>query len=198
MSDGVKFIFKSLIKVPVIIFVAFFILNIFAFFFIYFRLLGLSYIVMQETVDKNYIASRQLYQFQSTLKQLDNIGMVQDGTAGIIIGVDSHGNEVFVNSDLGYYSSNDNGEISTSSIGAAQGGPFGSAVTKCQYGAIRHVGIRVNYEIIWPLDVSNITRHDNESQYSPDGTVEYKKSTFSIPITITYDVPGLKYYADED
>ena len=50
MSDEVKFIFKTLLKVPVIIVVSFLILNIFAFFFIYFKVLGLSYVVMQTAV----------------------------------------------------------------------------------------------------------------------------------------------------
>ena len=55
MSDSVKFIFMTLIKVPCIIFAAFFIFNIFAFFFIYFKVLGFSYVVMQEVVENNYI-----------------------------------------------------------------------------------------------------------------------------------------------
>ena len=54
MTDGVKFIFKTLIKVPVYIVAAFGIFNIFAFCFIYFRLLGVSYVVQQTAIENTY------------------------------------------------------------------------------------------------------------------------------------------------
>lgn len=55
MSDGVKFIFKTLIKVPFIICVSFFIFNIFAFTVSYFRIVGASNTLQQAIMDNNYL-----------------------------------------------------------------------------------------------------------------------------------------------
>ena len=53
MAENVKFIFKTLIKVPIIIFVTYFIVNLFAFTVSYFRLLGVSYVVLQTAIENN-------------------------------------------------------------------------------------------------------------------------------------------------
>ena len=96
MSDNVKFIFMTLIKVPCIIFVAFFIFNIFAFFFIYFKMLGFSYVVMQEVVENNYITASQRDQINAQFKDIDAIPLAAN--TNIIIGLstslDANGNNV--------------------------------------------------------------------------------------------------------
>lgn len=68
MSDSVKFIFKTLIKVPCYIMVAYFILNIFAFAHTYFKMLGLSYVVMQTAVENNYIPDTELNQLNNYIQ----------------------------------------------------------------------------------------------------------------------------------
>lgn len=57
MSDSVKFIFKTLLRVPILIIISYIIFNIFAFGLSYFKMLGLSYVVMQTAVENNYIPS---------------------------------------------------------------------------------------------------------------------------------------------
>lgn len=69
MSDGVKFIFKTLIKVPCYIMVAYFILNIFAFAHTYFKMLGFSYVVMQTAVENNYLPDTEYNQLVNYLSR---------------------------------------------------------------------------------------------------------------------------------
>ena len=85
MSDNVKFIFMTLIKVPCVIFVSFFIFNIFAFFFIYFKMLGFSYVVMQEVVENNYITATHRDQINLQFGEIDAIPLADN--TNIIIGL---------------------------------------------------------------------------------------------------------------
>lgn len=71
MSDGVKFIFKTLIKVPIIILVAFGIFNLFAFSLSYFKLLGFSYVAMQTAVENNYIPTSESTTLTNYLNSLE-------------------------------------------------------------------------------------------------------------------------------
>ncbi len=59
MEDSIKTIFKTLIKVPVIIMVSYLIFNIFAFGISYLKILGLSYVVMQTAIENNYIPQEE-------------------------------------------------------------------------------------------------------------------------------------------
>lgn len=83
MSDGVKFIFKTLIKVPFIIFVSFFIFNIFAFTVSYFRIVGASNTLQQAIMDNNYLVDSDKTTFENYTKLLktnclDNIQIIVD------------------------------------------------------------------------------------------------------------------------
>ena len=79
MSDSVKFIFKTLIKVPIIIMVCYLVFNIFAFSFTYFKVLGLSYVVMQTAVENNYIPESELNTLQDYMDDISNTGVVSNG-----------------------------------------------------------------------------------------------------------------------
>lgn len=57
MNDTVKMIFKTLILVPCIIFVAFLVFNIFAFGISYFKILSLSQVALQAAIENNYITN---------------------------------------------------------------------------------------------------------------------------------------------
>ena len=70
MSDGVKFIFKTLIKVPFIICVSFFIFNIFAFTVSYFRIVGASNTLQQAIMDNNYLVKADKDTFDTYIKNL--------------------------------------------------------------------------------------------------------------------------------
>lgn len=83
MSDGVKFIFKTLIKVPFIICVSFFIFNIFAFTVSYFRIVGASNTLQQAIMDNNYLVDSDRTTFENYTKLLktnclDNIQIIVD------------------------------------------------------------------------------------------------------------------------
>lgn len=83
MSDGVKFIFKTLIKVPFIICVSFFIFNIFAFTVSYFRIVGASNTLQQAIMDNNYLVDSDYDTFKGytemlKTKCLDNIQIIVD------------------------------------------------------------------------------------------------------------------------
>lgn len=83
MSDGVKFIFKTLIKVPFIICVSFFIFNIFAFTVSYFRIVGASNTLQQAIMDNNYLVESDYDTFEGytemlKTKCLDNIQIIVD------------------------------------------------------------------------------------------------------------------------
>ena len=121
MADEVKFIFKSLMKVPIIILVCYLVLNILVFAFSYFRLMGVSYVIMQTAVENNYLPAQELnslnaYAAGMVTGFLDNISVVCDtnNTNGIA-----------------YNATSDN--------------------IRTQYGTEMTVGITANFHWIFPL-----------------------------------------------
>lgn len=71
MNDSVKFIFRTLLRVPIIILVSYLIFNLFAFTFTYFRLLGYSYVAMQTVVENNFIPPDELNTLTDYLNSLE-------------------------------------------------------------------------------------------------------------------------------
>lgn len=193
MADGVKFIFKTLIKVPIIIAVSYGVFNIFAFCFIFFKVLGLSYVIMQTAVENNYLPQRELEQLYDYVKQMEeDIYMIEN--ADIIVGYD--GTNYIVTG----------GDMSPATID-------NDARHKVQYGKTVTIGITCDYIFIWPLDYRTNSSGDverSEGFYGNSGTVDTGFSDESIKdaidnntaietnnnIVITYTVPGLKYYPD--
>lgn len=213
MDGGVKFIFKTLIKVPVYIYIAFFAFNIFAFCFVYFKMLGLSYMVQQIAVENNYIpgtgkSSDQRGSLGSYIASIDeDIGMVsnirivtKDDKGTIQAGIQS--NPASTN---GYSCTNVNGKNSA----------FVKSESKHQYGAQVDIGVQCVYNWVWPLDYRNaddISYEGAEVGGSTLGGYTAQKETrlnvksgddlidnqvlSQNTITIMYRVPGLKYYPD--
>lgn len=189
MSDEIKFIFKTLIKVPCIIFVAFFILNVFSFFFIYFKALGMSYVVMQTAAENNYLPPSELTQIVTSLNGWTiNIANLED--AGVI--VSASGTEI-----------NTTGDAQAGSTSEAD------ARHKRQYGSSVTCGVYCDYTIIWPLDYRETTKDNagvnglggnNFKGFKSEAELEdarnNEKHRITIPIKITYTIPGLKYYPD--
>lgn len=197
MSDEVKFIFKTLIKVPIMIFVAYVILNIFAFFFIYFKALGMSYVVMQTAVENNYLPTSELQTIYNYVDSWNDIAMVED--AKIVIYDD--GTTIHTMNSLGdtaaTYGEND-------------------ARQRKQYGKNVTCGVTLNYTIVWPLSHRetlvgadlDINSADNTGVggFNGNGAAVNsdtkrleelrERKAYQFPITITYTVPGLKYYPD--
>lgn len=71
MEDAVKGIFKTLIKIPVIILVCFGVFNVFAFGLSYFNMLGLSYIVMQTAIENNFIPNEDRITIQNYMDSME-------------------------------------------------------------------------------------------------------------------------------
>lgn len=218
MSDSVKFIFMTLIKVPCIIFGAFFIFNIFAFFFIYFKMLGFSYVVMQEVVENNYITASQVNQINAQFSEIDAIPLADN--TNIIVGlstqVDASGRVI-----PACYNKNTGGVVLANNMGSAASLVGRSALQKTQYGTSKTVGVHCDYTVVWPLSYNNSMSTTGRDGVGVDGntggkyntiTATYNGDSFednmgagdvtdrgfkvTIPLNIYYTVPGLKYYAD--
>lgn len=221
MSDNVKFIFMTLIKVPCIIFVSFFIFNIFAFFFIYFKMLGFSYVVMQEVVENNYITNTQVNQINAQFGEIDAIPLASN--TNIIIGLstqlDVNGNNI-----PACYDKNTGNTVLATNIYQNATLVGSSATARTQYGTQKTVGVHCDYTIVWPLSYNNSmtttgrsgtgvdgntgsTYDTIKTRYAGDayednmdvasGDVTDRGHKVSIPLNIYYTVPGLKYYADK-
>lgn len=221
MSDSVKFIFMTLIKVPCVIFGAFFIFNIFAFFFIYFKMLGFSYVVMQEVVENNYLTPSQINQLNAQFADIDAIPLADN--TNIIVGLssrtDATGNRIPVMIDKTRGTGRNHTVLVTNPAGSTESVVGSSASEPSQYGTSKTVGVHCDYTIVWPLSYNNAmglsdgVRGNEGSIYNSMDT-DYNGDIFTdnmdrgsgdlvdnghkvvIPLNIYYTVPGLKYYAD--
>lgn len=177
MQDDVKFIFKSLIKVPVIIFEVYFVFNIFCLMFIFFKTLGYSYVVMQTVVENNYVPAQEVQSLDnqlSALREIQFVGGDKNNYALAHIVVD--GEPVYPTNPTG------NGKN-----------------TRTQYGSVKSCGVYVNYKIQWPLRPDQQSSNGQAVGGLQGGAGEYTNfgpSETGVPITITYKVPGLQYYPD--
>lgn len=199
MSDEVKNIFKILIKVPLIILVAYLVLNAFAFAFVYFKLLGASYAVMQVAIENNYLPDREYQTLEKYVEDFDK-------------------NTEFLS----------NACVITSSDSDATHATPGNNTSRKQYGATVVVGVSADYTMIWPLTYTQTIREDStvsENQRTnkniKEGSVpginsgrslefkddeQLKKDRNTAATTedsdgnqmfrFVYTVPGLKYYPD--
>ena len=207
MADNVKFIFMTLIKVPVYIMVAFFIFNLFAFTFIYFKMLGISYVVQQTAIENNYIPAAEKKTICDYMKDnLANISMVEN--VGLCYG--------------------DNSYLDVTKADSIN--PKTGAFKKKQYGSKITCGVTCNYVWIWPLDyrttksnTNNVAGYDNDNTINPyykseadkgrtydqraskaGNMTEYMRQNTKPKdyddnnIKIIYELPGLKYYPDLD
>lgn len=189
MSDNVKFIFKTLLKVPCIILVCYLIFNLFAFTFTYFRLLGLSYVVMQTAVENNYIPTGEA---EILTRYLD--GLETGVVYGLAIGCDTNSSN---NDTAGGIKTNIRDDINSENV-------------RVQYGTEMVVTVSGYYNWIFPLvntaDPSksgNYIGTSNRTTDTPDAQgLEYHETNgddnpnLKTLINIQYTVPGLKYYPD--
>lgn len=222
MADSVKFIFMTLIKVPVYITVAFFIFNLFAFTFIYFKMLGVSYVVQQTAIENNYLPKKELGTIIEYMRdEISSISMVEN--VAICYG---DGKYIDVATGKGVGTNTDYTHIGVDGL------------KKKQYGSQVKCGVTCNYIWIWPLDyrtTKNNTENvagllsgadytgtysgspGNNAYYAQEAAngrtydqraskandmVEYMRQTATPSdyddnnISIMYNLPGLKYYPD--
>ena len=178
MSDGVKFIFKTLIKVPCYIMVAYFILNIFAFAHTYFKMLGFSYVVMQTAVENNYLPETEYNQLKAYLDRQTTAFCVNP--------------TILVN------------DPSDATITPAYGNPY----SRRQYGSKVAVGVAYDFRMIWPLmpisaDEASTGQSDaGINDWNTNVAIETANPWDTNTdrgwnrVEIRYTVPGLKYYPD--
>lgn len=181
MSDNVKFIFKTLLKVPIIILVSYLIFNLFAFVFSYFRLVGLSYVTMQTAVENNFLPNTELRTLQNYADSLvvpgifDNIQVCCD--TSVEAGADGMDYSLDVSNN-----------------------------SKVQYGTPIAVSITAKYTWVFPL--VNTFGAGKDERYAAESAAaagnggngviynDINNANSEHNIVITYVVPGLKYYPD--
>ena len=71
MDDGIKYIFKTLVKVPIIIIVCYFFLNLFTFASAYLRMQGASNTVQRVVMDYNYLTQSDIETLNEYLASID-------------------------------------------------------------------------------------------------------------------------------
>lgn len=217
MEDGVKFIFKTLIKIPCFIVIAYIIFNLFCFSITYFKMMGASYAIMQVSMENNYIPETELkslngyvQQFNSAtsndLSEANGTNMVSD--INIITQIDSPTSGKTVVPIAGLNSS-----------GVEETWNSNNNKRDKQYGEIVSYGLSYKYNWIWPLRSDQMfTNNGNETVDRNGNTIqggvaglgggnttihsraEYIMSKQKLDqdgiITFVHSVPGLQYYPD--
>lgn len=211
MSDEVKAIFKSLIKVPCMVVVIYMIFNLLVFSFMYFKVMGTSYVIMQTAVENNYIPQTEFTTLCKYMNQFYRTPFVND--VKFIYGPNTNdkGNYTDV---VSFAALDNNGAAKANGLAESRFANHGGvsnvgAFDRKQYGSEVFCGIQVDYIIQWPLDYRETTvnetgvqgmRDNVTTQFESESNLEQKRNDsehrVTIPIVITYNVPGLRYYAD--
>lgn len=167
MADNVKFIFKTLIKVPIIILVCYLVLNLFAFTITYFKVVGISYVAMQTAVENNFIPQDEMDIIEEYMRSLES-AMFTDTAVTCV---------------------NEN-------TGSNTKGQYGSKVTVTVSGNYEWVWPLIepndnSGENVGGTNVGTGNALMVEGSMMPTGNPANNHN-----IVITYTVPGLKYYPD--
>ena len=133
MENGVTWIFRTLIKVPIIIMTSFVILNIFAFTVSYFRIVGASNTIQQVVMDNNFIPAHELETFNNYLASLET-AYLQD--IKVVIDTDVDDTTSTPSDNIAPYMDDDSLIISNH---------------KRQYGNVADCGVTARYKFILPL-----------------------------------------------
>lgn len=192
MTENVKFIFKTLLRVPIIILVCFAVLNVFAFGLSYFKLLGVAYVSMQTAIENNYIPVQEY----DTLKGY----------------LDKQETQMLENINLTCITGNAVSTVDPNTLGT-----FDERYNiRYQYGAPVTVTVSAHYRFVWPLMPKEQTSNgvaaegfavqgsgntgSNRGSDLSETDLERKRAKYENNaqnnIVISYTVPGLKYYPD--
>ena len=212
MADGVKFIFKTLIKVPCIIMVCYFVLNIFMFMYYYFKMLGISYEAMQVVVENNYIPPQEFELLNKYIIDEDNKTeclrncclIIADPATEANDDNGSHDTKVATETNWLATATGNNAIDYEDSKTRATGN---NALKRKQYGKDNVVGVHYEFQLIWPLTHRETTVNDSGVNGLDGNTFQGFKSASQLEqarnnkslfsnINIYYRVPGLKYYPD--
>jgi hypothetical protein len=167
MSDGVKFVFKTLFKVPIFILAAYFLMNIFGLVTTYFKVQGVEYGLENIVTENNYISTSDLEKLMPQLWALgysydeatstwqkiayvDEVGfVVQDPSTGDLVNVPLASPLTSSAAQAAQQATSDVNSVYTAATGNADRSPM----TRTQYGTSKVIGYYAQYVIIWPLTV---------------------------------------------
>lgn len=172
LEDSVKFIFKTLIKVPVIIVVTYIIFNLWVFSFSYLKILGVSYVVCNTAIQNNYIPSTERAQLESYFNSMET---------NMLTGIRFTANSDIDESDRKQY-----GEEVVAGVTAN----FQFIWPLMPYDYYDNKVQGIDETAPAPVILSEAERDALRDQLNNNGQ--------GFPITIEYRVPGLRYYADLD
>lgn len=223
MEDGVKFIFRTLIKIPCFVIIAYIIFNLFCFSITYFKMMGASYAIMQVSMENNYIPKTELDSLNSYVQQFNsasNNGNITEANGTNMISdikiVKGTNEYIFNDSTSTYERKFENvawmdGDTKVSSVDAKK--------DRKQYGETITYGLTYKYNWIWPLNTNQLAKTVGGSENkdgSEDGVaglgggqttlrsradyIRNGKNTLDSEGTIEFihTVPGLQYYSDLD
>lgn len=173
MSDTVKFIFKTIIKVPIIIIVCYLVFNVFAFGLSYFKMLGLSYVAMQTAVENNYIPQAERQSLSSYMTDTLQTDILQNVNF-------TEGSDITDGSRKQYGG--------TVTVGVSAHYKFLWPLQPKE----QHAGDAG----VDGMNNSGSYRGDKSDQEMKDAREAYDSDRNNI--VIEYKVPGLKYYPDMD
>ena len=177
MTDSLRFIFKTLIKIPFFIMVIYFIANIFFFSLFYFKFTGISYSVMNTGMENNYIPPSELATLKNTVEKIDADSDLIQGAKIVVDGSNQrkqYGTPITVGVEYRYrwltpLMPQDTGQ--------------------------RPADLNSGSSIVDDSTASegNINMSQAEAQRRID---ELSNRSLNSPIQIIYKVPGLQYYPD--
>lgn len=194
-ENSVASIFKTLVKVPIVIVVSYLILNIFAFALSYFRILGASYSLQQIIMENNYLPEQEAQSFQKYLKSLETdfltnitpvVHNLDEPTEYPGFGRDSDGRVISTGLTNGVWGSNE----------------------RTQYGNTTICGIVSDFKALFPWRYDQLTQaggvegwrvEDNEytnAGFRTDEELHRDRLFSTAKIDIIHPVIGLQYYTD--
>lgn len=180
MEDALKFIFKTLIKIPFIIMITYFIANLLLFSLFYFKFTGISYSVMNTAMENNFIPDNEYKIIEKTIKDIEG--------SSVLIGKDSA--KIVVNG------SNKREQYGTPiTVGVEYKYrwltplmPWDLGQTPSSYGSGSSI---IDDSTASEGNFSSITAEEAKRRIDV-----LSDRSLTSPIRIVYKVPGLQYYAD--
>lgn len=162
MADGVKFVFKTLFKVPVIILAAYLIMNVLGIVTTYFKVQGVQYGLENIVVENNYVSQSDLTKL---MPQLWALGYHYDGGSwtkipyveqiGFII-QDDAGNEIEIPlqaPNAGGTNAANAATVAVNNVNSHFTNMDLSPMNRTQYGSAKVIGFYAHYAVLWPLTV---------------------------------------------
>ena len=181
MSEALRFIFKTLIKIPFIIMFTYFIANIFFFSLFYFKFTGISYSVMNVAMENNYIPPSEFAILNDTIRKIDEDSELIEG-AHIV-------------PDKPNTNANDRVQYGTAiTVGVEYRYRWLTPLMPQDTGQTP-ADLNSGSSIVDDSTASegNINMSQAEAQRRID---ELSRRSLNSPIRIVYKVPGLQYYPD--